>query len=134
MKFIATAALLLNLSLAYANSPKVPGVSFIHPSENEVVPETFPVEFEVSGMTVAKAGTTTKETGHHHLIIDGEAVAKDAVVPNNETHKHFGDGSTKTTLTLKPGKHTLTLQFADGAHKSYGEAYSKTIHIEVKGK
>lgn len=132
MKFIAAMSLLFTLSVAHATSPKVPGVAFVQPSDNQVVPQTFPVEFVVTGMAVAKAGVMTKETGHHHVIIDGKAIPKGQVVPMDETHKHFGDGSTKTMLTLKPGKHTLTLQFADGAHKSYGEEFSKTINVEVK--
>ena len=59
-------------------------------------------------------------TGHHHLIVDGKAVPKGSVVPADATHMHFGKGQTETTLKLPPGKHTLTLQFADGAHQSYG--------------
>jgi hypothetical protein len=39
---------------------------------------------------------------------------------------------TETDVTLTPGKHTLTLQFADFAHKSYGEKWSQTIEVEVK--
>jgi hypothetical protein len=45
---------------------------------------------------------------------------------------HFGKGQTETPLTLAPGEHTLSLQFADGLHRSYGAAYRKTIRITVK--
>ncbi len=107
-------------------------VAFTKPHDGEIVPATFPVEFSVEGMKVEKAGAMKEGTGHHHLIIDAKAVAKGQVIPKDETHKHFGDGSSSTTLTLKPGKHTLTLQFADGAHKSYGEDYSASITVEVK--
>jgi len=45
---------------------------------------------------------------------------------------HFGKGQTETDLTLVPGKYTLTLQFANGAHQSYGEPMSKKIEVTVK--
>ena len=35
-------------------------------------------------------------------------------------------------MTLAPGKHTLTLQFANALHKSYGPGYAKQITITVK--
>ncbi|MBP6707250.1 MAG: DUF4399 domain-containing protein, partial [Achromobacter sp.] len=39
---------------------------------------------------------------------------------------------TETELKLAPGKHTLTMQFADGAHRSYGPDLSSTISVTVK--
>ena len=125
-------ALLCLFSLSSAFASNASKVHFIKPKEGEVVSQTFNVEFGVEGMTVAKAGNLKEGTGHHHLIIDGKSIAKGQVVPKNETHIHFGDAATSTTVTLKPGKHTLTLQFADGIHKSYGEEYSATINVEVK--
>lgn len=130
MKSLLALSLLFSLSCAFAAHPSK--VHFVKPHDKEVVPTTFQVEFGVEGMTVAKAGEMKEGTGHHHLIIDGKPVAKGQVIPKDETHKHFGDAATSTSLTLKPGKHTLTLQFADGAHKSYGEEYSSTITVEVK--
>jgi len=129
MKFILFFSLTLIGLNSLASKSKV---QFIKPHEGEQVTATFPVAFSVEGMSVEKAGILKPGTGHHHLIIDGQAIKLGEIVPNNETHKHFGDGSSATTLTLPPGKHTLTLQFADGAHKSLGEEYSATIHIEVK--
>jgi hypothetical protein len=129
MKLMTALLLILVSSLSFA-APV--GVSFVKPQNNETVPQTFAVEFTVDGMSVAKAGNMTKGTGHHHIIIDGKPIPKGQVVPTNSTHKHFGDASTSTTLTLPPGQHTLTLQFADGTHKSYGEEFSKTITVNVK--
>jgi hypothetical protein len=130
MKSFLTAVLFLSMSTAF--SATASKVHFVKPKNNEVVSETFDVQFGVDGMVVAKAGDMKEGTGHHHLIVDGKPVAKGEVVPKDETHKHFGDASTSTKVTLPPGKHTLTLQFADGAHKSYGEEYSSTITVEVK--
>lgn len=122
-------ALVLTMSQVFAAESKM---HFVKPSDNAIVAETFDVAFTVDGMTIEKAGMMKKGTGHHHLIIDGEPIAKGKIVPKNETHLHFGDGATHTSLTLKPGKHTLTLQFADGSHISLGPDYAKTITVTVK--
>jgi hypothetical protein len=129
MKLILVLAL-LSLSTTFAANPAK--VHFVKPHDKEVVPPTFQVEFAVEGLTVTKAGDLKPGTGHHHLIIDGKAIPKGQVVPKNETHKHFGDGSTTASVSLKPGVHTLTMQFADGVHKSLGEEYSTTISVDVK--
>ncbi|MES2857375.1 MAG: DUF4399 domain-containing protein, partial [Bdellovibrionota bacterium] len=59
-------------------------------------------------------------------------VKRGEVVPADDRHIHFGLGQTETTVKLPKGKHTLTLQFADGNHASYGEMMSQTISITVK--
>ncbi len=74
----------------------------------------------------------TEGTGHHHLLIDSPGVSKGEVIPANDKSLHFGKGQTETDVTLPPGDHTLTLQFGDGAHRSYGPAMSKTIKVHVK--
>ena len=51
--------------------------------------------------------------------------------PKAPTILHFGKGQTETDVPLTPGPHTLTLQFADGAHLSYGPTLSSTIKIQV---
>jgi len=110
-------------------------VSFVQPVDGATVGRTFKVVMAVEGMTVHKAGEIIPDTGHHHLIIDqGEDsyIPMHAVVVNDRSHLHFGKGQTETTLKLFPGKHTLTLQFADGHHKSYGRALSQTINVTVK--
>ena len=89
------------------------------------------VQFGVKGMEVKPAGQTEQNTGHHHLIVDGAPIPEGQVVPADATHLHFGKGQTETELHLTPGKHTLTLQFANGAHVSYGETMSSTISITV---
>jgi hypothetical protein len=45
---------------------------------------------------------------------------------------HFGKGQKEIELNLTSGIYKLTLQFADGYHRSYGEELSKTIQIEVQ--
>lgn len=119
---------LLSLSLgAFAQSK----VSFLKPKDGEIVNSTFEVEFRVDGMKVEKAGATKPNSGHHHLIIDGKPIPKGDIVPKDANHLHFGDGQTQTSVTLPAGQHILTMQFADGAHKSYGPEFSTSISINV---
>jgi len=53
-------------------------------------------------------------------------------VPKDATHLHFGKAQSSTEVTLAPGKHVLTLQFADGIHRSYGSQLATTITVTVK--
>jgi hypothetical protein len=108
------------------------GVSFIEPKDGATVTNPVHVKFAVEGMKIAPAGTMTDGTGHHHLLIDGQPVPKGTVIPANDKSLHFGKGQTETELTLPPGDHTLTLQFGDGAHRSYGPDWSQTITVHVK--
>jgi len=126
-KISAAAVLMFAASTAFAAS-----VSFVEPKDAAKVGQDVHVVMAVEGMRVHKAGKLIKGTGHHHLIIDGAYVPKGEVVSKDATHQHFGKGQTQTTLHLTPGEHTLTLQFADGHHQSYGKSMSQTIHVDVK--
>ena len=108
-------------------------MSFGEPAEGAKVKSPVKVVFKLEGMTVRPAGEDPLDgtSGHHHIIVDGEPAALGEVVPADETHIHFGKGQLETELTLSPGKHTLTLQLADGAHRSYGPSLSSTINVEV---
>jgi hypothetical protein len=66
------------------------------------------------------------------LLINAEGIAAGQVVPADERHIHFGKGQTETLVTLPNGQYTLTLQFANGLHQSYGEVMRKSIHVTVK--
>lgn len=111
-------------------------VSFIEPKDGATVEENFKVKMNLQGMKLCPANIETKETdcGHHHILIDTAAIPANQVITNDPKHLHFGKMQTETELKLSPGKHTLTLQFADFAHRSYGEKMSATIHVEVKAK
>ena len=126
----AAAALILVLatsSIALAANR----VTFIEPTNGAKVGTKFKIKMGVEGYSIAALGTMKKGTGHHHLIIDGAAIPEGKIVPTDKTHIHFGKGQTETELELAPGKHKLTLQFADGGHRSFGPQMSETIEIEV---
>ncbi len=133
--FVWLALATLAFALISCSEPKPQAhVSFVQPVDGATVGRTFKVVMAVEGMTVHKAGDIIPGTGHHHLIIDqGEDsyIPLQATIVNDRKHLHFGKGQTETTLHLFPGKHTLTLQFGNGHHKSYGRALSQTINITV---
>ncbi len=107
-------------------------VDFASPKDGDTVTSPFKVRFVVKNMQVAPAGEMKPGTGHHHILINTPPIAENHVIPADDQHKHFGKGQTETELSLPPGVHTLSLQFADGAHRSYGEAYRQTIRVTVK--
>ncbi|MFM0525674.1 DUF4399 domain-containing protein (plasmid) [Paraburkholderia strydomiana] len=118
--------------LAASGAAQAASVSFVQPTDGASVSNPVHVVFRVEGMKIAPAGTMTDGTGHHHLLVDGKPLSKGEVIPANDKSLHFGKGQTETDLTLPPGDHTLTLQFGDGAHRSYGPDLSKTITVHVK--
>ncbi|MBN4073257.1 DUF4399 domain-containing protein [Mariprofundus ferrooxydans] len=131
-KWIAVAALVALPLLQACSQAASSSVEFVQPKDGATVSGTVNVVMAVRGMKVHKAGAMIADTGHHHIIIDGAFVPKGDVVAKDATHKHFGKGQTETLLNLTPGDHTLTLQFADGHHQSYGKAMSQTITVHVK--
>ena len=107
-------------------------VYFVEPKDGATVTSPVHVKFGVDGMSVAPAGTMTEGTGHHHLLIDEKPIPKGTVVPMDDRNLHYGKGQTEADVKLPPGDHTLTMQFADGAHRSYGPEMSQTIKVHVK--
>ena len=107
-------------------------VFFVSPKDGSEVTSPLKIQMGVEGMKVQPAGEIVEGTGHHHIIIDAEPVKKGTAVGSDAQHLHFGKGQTETELELKPGKHTLQLQFANGAHISYGEQLRSQITVTVK--
>lgn len=131
---LAALATLAALTLAGCASMSEPAqsVSLIEPVNGATVSSPFKLRFGVKGMVVAPAGDIVPNSGHHHLVINGEAVPAGQSVPFTERSLHFGKGQTETEITLPPGSYTLTAQFANGAHQSYGMPMSQTIRVTVK--
>lgn len=111
------------------------GVFFETPAEGEKIKSPFEVKFGLKGMTVRPALEDVKDktSGHHHLLIDDPQgfVEEGQVVPTTPRHIHYGQGQTSTVVSLPPGVHTLSMQFADGAHLSYGKKMATTITVTV---
>jgi hypothetical protein len=131
-KLLLNLAICASVSTGSMSAQAAAGVSFVEPADGATVSNPVRVKFAVSGMRVAPAGEVIEGAGHHHILIDGKPLAKGDVIPANDHAIHYGKGQTEAELTLPPGDHTLTLQFADGAHRSYGPEWSQTIKVHVK--
>ena len=107
-------------------------VEFLNLKDGDKISSPFTVTFKVSGMSISPAGEIKDGSGHHHLLINQTFIEKGNAIPADQNHLHFGKGQSEAELNLSPGMYSLTLQFADGYHRSYGKALSKTIQIEVK--
>jgi hypothetical protein len=131
---IALTLLLAGLCACSALQAADQKVFFVEPKDGASVGQEVKVVMGVEGMEVKPLGEMAPNTGHHHLLVDAEDVPAGTVVPVNQPPKylHFGKGQTETTIQLTPGQHKLTLQFADGAHISYGEKMRASITVNVK--
>ncbi len=105
---------------------------FIHPKDGATVHNPVRMRFSVNGMKLVPAGQKLKDSGHHHVLIDGQPVPAGEVIQANDRSIHYGKAQQEAELTLPPGDHTLTLQFGDWLHRSYGPAMSQTIKVHVK--
>lgn len=125
------AASLLCLFVGAVSAQNANGVYFISPKNGETVTSPFKVQFGIRGKGIGPLGDLDSQKGHHHLIVNGVSVNTGQSVPFNPQHLHFGNGQSETELNLPEGQHTLTLQFGDGAHRSFGPEWSSTISIKV---
>ncbi len=112
--------------------PEGSKVFFKNLKDGATVSSPLKIEMGTEVIKIDTAGPVVVGSGHHHLLVDvKDAMAEGTVIPKDSVHIHFGKGQTETELPLTPGKHTLTLQFADGLHRSYGSKLSTTITVNV---
>lgn len=97
-------------------APSGAKVFFIGLSDGAKLPLKSTIQFGISGMEIAPAGTQKPNTGHHHLLIDVPLPALDREIPSDLNHIHFGRGQTSAEVTLTPGEHTLQLLLGDHEH------------------
>ena len=132
--FVIVFGFVLNAAAQDFKLPAASGrVYFKNLKTGALVPSTFKIEFGVDGLRVRPAGEDPLDhtSGHHHLIVDGRPVPPGQSVPFDDKDLHFGKGQAEAQITLPPGRHTLTLQFADGGHRSYGPKWAATITVNV---
>ena len=130
----------LSSTTAFANelaskSAEGAKVYFITPSNGQFVSGEFKVQFGLSGMGVAPAGSKIKNTGHHHILINKDVSEIDFTqsLPSTDQIKHFGGGQTETILKLPKGKHTLQLLLGNYAHIPHNTpVISEQITITVE--
>ena len=116
--FAAAAALTIGAGMALAQTPSAPGAKeyFINLKNGQHVKSPVLIQFGLSGMGIAPAGSTNEGTGHHHLIVDADTPPQGMPIPMDAKHMHFGRGQTEVSVQLMPGNHQLQLVLADGAH------------------
>lgn len=123
--------IIILISATYSFAQEQPSVFFENLKEGQVIGTSYMLKMGAKGIKVAPAGQVVEGEGHHHLVINGGYIEKGNIIPFDEKHVHFGKGQTEYELLLKQGKYTLTLQFANGAHLSYGKELSSSVNIEV---
>lgn len=117
---------------ATGSAPSAEGsVSFDSPSDGDTVSSPVTLEMSAEGVTVEPADAGVNEgAGHLHVMVDTDCVPAGQAIPKDDSHVHFGDGSTTGELELEPGEHTLCLQLADGDHVATDITDEITITVE----
>jgi len=108
-------------------------VFFVNLKDGQKIKSPFKVQMGVSGIALDSAGVIKPASGHHHILIDaGDSLTAGTVVPKDSTHLHFGNAQKEAEVKLTPGKHQLTLQYADGIHRSYGGKLASSVTVTVQ--
>jgi hypothetical protein len=123
----------LTPALAQTAAPADAYCYIIWPQDGTRVKGAFWCRFGLRGMGVTRAGDTTANVGHHHLLVDAdEAIVPGEAIPSDKNHLHFGAGQTEARIDLEKGKHTLQLVLGDAEHKPFKPVVaSKKITITI---
>lgn len=115
--------------------PEVPSnarVFFANLNDGQTVTSPLKVEMGIEAMSVDTAnGILKPASGHHHILVDMDSIKTGEVIKKDSVHIHFGNAQTTAEIKLPPGKHSLTLQFADAMHRSYGTKLTSKITVDV---
>lgn len=122
-----------DLANALPAVPESAKIFFVNLKDGQTITSPFKVEMGISGIGLDSAGIIRQASGHHHILIDaGDSLSAGTVVPKDSLHLHFGNAQKEAELKLAPGKHRITLQYADGIHRSYGSRLATAVSITVK--
>ena len=109
-----------------------PKVYFVSLEEGDRVESPFLIQFGLSGMGVAPAGTDRANTGHHHLLINVNDIDLSKPIPSSSNHIHFGGGQTESLVDLMPGDYSMQLVLGDMTHTPHNPPLiSQRINITV---
>ena len=116
--------------------PEIPEgakVYFKNLKDGSTVSSPVKIEMAVEKMALDTAnGKIKPASGHHHILIGMDSVLAGEVIRKDSTHLHYGNAQSQAEVVLAPGKHKLTLQFADALHRSYGSRLTSSVTITVK--
>lgn len=109
-----------------------PKVYFINLEDGDRVESPFLIQFGLSGMGIAPAGTDRSNTGHHHLLINVDDIDLSKPIPSSSNHIHFGGGQTESLIDLMPGDYSMQLVLGDMTHTPHNPPIiSQRINITV---
>ena len=109
-----------------------PKVYFINLEDGDRVESPFLIQFGLSGMGIAPAGTDRANTGHHHLLINVNDIDLSKPIPSSSNHIHFGGGQTESLVDLMPGDYSMQLVLGDMTHTPHNPPIiSQRINITV---
>ena len=109
-----------------------PKVYFINLKDGDRVESPFLIQFGLSGMGIAPAGTDRSNTGHHHLLINVKEIDLSKPIPSSSSHIHFGGGQTESLIDLMPGDYSMQLVLGDMTHTPHNPPIiSQRINITV---
>ena len=109
-----------------------PKVYFINLEDGDRVESPFLIQFGLSGMGIAPAGTDRANTGHHHLLINVNEIDLSKPIPSSSNHIHFGGGQTESLVDLMPGDYSMQLVLGDMTHTPHNPPIiSQRINITV---
>ena len=109
-----------------------PKVYFINLEDGDRLESPFLIQFGLSGMGIAPAGTDRANTGHHHLLINVNDVDLSKPIPSSSNHIHFGGGQTESLIDLMPGDYSIQLVLGDMTHTPHNPPIiSQRINITV---
>jgi len=128
--------LLLILSLVFAVTCKKEqkvekSVSFVDLQDGAEV--VSPVKVRLTSNRNASSTSRRSKRGNWSSLHNcPDFIEAGQVIPSDEKNIHLAKGETEVEINLPAGEHTLTAQFADGEHKSYGQPLAKKIKVVVK--
>ena len=97
------------------------GLKIVAPSDGAVVPAGQPVDVEVD-LTGGKLTTSTSQSapnvGHLHVSVDGSIVSM--------------PGAPVAPVELKPGPHTIVVEFVTASHQPFAPPITATAHVVAK--
>ena len=122
--------------------PENAKVYFTNIEDGAILTSPITVVMGIDGMMLEPAGEKKVGYGHHHIFINRDFMPTKEVIPMDMAEGviasdavltfHYGGGQSEAELNLAPGKYQLTLQYADGVHRSYGEQLSASLNVEVQ--
>ena len=107
-------------------------VYFNNLNDGDQVQSPFLIQFGLSDMGIAPAGTDRNNTGHHHLLINVNDIDLSKPIPSSSNHIHFGGGQTESLVELLPGSYSMQLVLGNMTHTPHDPpVISQKINITV---